>query len=250
MKRTRSVAMPQTLDNFVIKKPRVANSEPKEFKLKDGGVVRLYRSFLNTTDADELQNECTYDPNAPSYINWKQEYFKIGGKQIPFPRMSAFLGEHANTCYRYSGLTKVAVPWSSNIASLKERIDTVANQEFNVAIVNYYYDGQSHMGWHSDDQKDLLENGEIASLSLGATRTFKLRHKKYREASADDYDDYHLDIDLRHGDLLLMGGTLQKHWKHCVPKVPKKATVSAPRVNLTFRTIVGDALVVLKDETD
>ena len=212
------------------------------WELKDGGSVRLIRNFLTPSEANQLQKECTYDKEKPSYINWKQEYMRIGGKQIPFPRMSAFLGEKANTCYRYSGLTKVSVPWSSRIAALKKRIDQEADQEFNVAILNYYYDGNSHMGWHSDDQKDLLENGEIASLSLGASRTFRLRHKQYHQATTENKKDFHLDVELQHGDLLLMGGTLQKYWKHCVPKAPKKANCTDPRINITFRTVVGSAL--------
>jgi len=67
----------------------------------------------------------------------------------------------------------------------------------------------------------------ITSLSLGEERLFKLHHKKRKET---------LDIILGHGDLLVMAGALQHHWRHSVPKTRKPKT---PRINLTFRNILA-----------
>ena len=66
----------------------------------------------------------------------------------------------------------------------------------------------------------------IASLSLGATRRFLLRHNKTRET---------LSLELEDGSLLLMRGSLQHHWRHCLPKDP---ACSGSRINLTFRRIL------------
>ncbi|HTU63812.1 MAG TPA: alpha-ketoglutarate-dependent dioxygenase AlkB, partial [Polyangiales bacterium] len=93
-----------------------------------------------------------------------------------------------------------------------------------------YRDGSDSMGLHSDAERELGENPVIASLSLGATRRFQLRHRKRREGK--------LDIDLPSGSLLVMRGTTQHHYRHGVPKQPN---VLAPRINLTFRRIVHDA---------
>jgi alkylated DNA repair dioxygenase AlkB len=69
----------------------------------------------------------------------------------------------------------------------------------------------------------------IASLSLGATRRFQLRHRS--DASA------RLDLDLESGSLLVMRGTLQHHFRHAVPKRP---ALREPRINLTFRRVRQD----------
>jgi alkylated DNA repair dioxygenase AlkB len=86
------------------------------------------------------------------------------------------------------------------------------------------------MGCHADDEKELGSNPVIASLSLGDERMFKLHHKQRKQT---------LTINLGHGDLLVMAGTLQHHWLHSVPKTKK---LKAPRINLTFRKIVSSAL--------
>jgi alkylated DNA repair dioxygenase AlkB len=67
----------------------------------------------------------------------------------------------------------------------------------------------------------------IASVSLGATRRFKLRHRRLRDAAAT--------IELAHGDLLLMAGSTQHAYVHAVPKTARPV---GERVNLTFRLLV------------
>jgi alkylated DNA repair dioxygenase AlkB len=63
----------------------------------------------------------------------------------------------------------------------------------------------------------------IASLSLGATRTFRIRHIQTRETRS---------FALADGTLLIMGGSMQRFWKHAVPKTTRPV---GERVNLTFR---------------
>jgi len=83
------------------------------------------------------------------------------------------------------------------------------------------------MAWHSDGERDLKPNGAIASLTLGAERKFSFKHKKSSETRS---------LILEHGSLLVMKNETQTHWLHRLP--PTKA-ISTPRINLTFRTIVG-----------
>jgi len=83
------------------------------------------------------------------------------------------------------------------------------------------------MGWHSDDEKELGINPTIASLSIGETRRFDLKHKQNK--------DLNYKFELTSGSLLIMRGALQHHWVHQIP-VQKK--VKNPRINLTFRTII------------
>ena len=81
------------------------------------------------------------------------------------------------------------------------------------------------MGWHSDNEKELIKNGVIASISLGAERKFSFKHKKNKEK---------IDLILGNGSLLVMKEQIQNHWMHQLPKSKK---VREPRINLTFRTI-------------
>jgi alkylated DNA repair dioxygenase AlkB len=62
-------------------------------------------------------------------------------------------------------------------------------------------------------------------VNFGATRKFQLRHKKTKEK---------IEIELKHGSLLIMRGSLQHFWQHQVPKTKKMV---GKRINLTFRII-------------
>jgi alkylated DNA repair dioxygenase AlkB len=83
------------------------------------------------------------------------------------------------------------------------------------------------MGCHADDEKELGKNPLVASLSFGAQRVLRFRHAKL---------GLKFDVPLAHGDLLIMAGELQHHWKHELPKTRK---VDTPRINLTFRWILN-----------
>ena len=78
-----------------------------------------------------------------------------------------------------------------------------------------------------DDEKEIILNSSIASLSIGAERKFAFKHKKSAEL---------VNVFLEHGSLLVMKGETQTHWLHRLPPTTK---ISSPRINLTFRTIVG-----------
>lgn len=86
--------------------------------------------------------------------------------------------------------------------------------------------GSDSISWHSDDEKELGTNPTVASLSLGGERTFQIRHKTTKEKQS---------MVLNNGSLIVMGGTMQHHWQHCVPKTTKPI---AARINLTFRNIL------------
>lgn len=82
------------------------------------------------------------------------------------------------------------------------------------------------MGWHADDESELGREPVIASLSLGDTRVFRMRHKESKTL---------VEISLEHGSLLVMSGLMQQCWVHEIPKTKKPV---GQRINLTYRTIV------------
>ncbi len=121
-----------------------------------------------------------------------------------------------------------AKPWTKTLLQIKKSIEPIALTTFNSVLINYYRNGKDRVTWHSDDEKELGKNPVIASVSLGAERKFKLRHKKFKENQLKH------EVLLANGSLLVMSGTTQHHWLH---EVPRTAKPIGPRINLTFRVI-------------
>jgi alkylated DNA repair dioxygenase AlkB len=89
-----------------------------------------------------------------------------------------------------------------------------------------YRDGNDSVSWHSDNEEINGSEPTIASVSLGATRRFDLRHKESGET---------VRVDLEDGSLLVMSGLSQHCWAHQIAKTKAKV---GPRINLTFRRVV------------
>lgn len=157
-------------------------------------------------------------------IAWRHDEAVIFGKHIYTKRMVAWYGDKPFE-YTYSGIQKVALPWTDSLLELKTIVEKQASETFNSCLLNLYNDGSEGMAWHSDGEKDLKKNGAIASLTFGAERKFSFKHKESKEK---------IDLLLEHGSLLMMKDTTQTYWQHRLP--PTKKTQQA-RINLTFRTI-------------
>lgn len=156
-------------------------------------------------------------------INWKHDEVTLFGKNIITKRKTAWYGEPGLT-YTYSGNTKTALAFTSELIQLKSIAEAYSDTIFNSCLLNLYHDGTEGMGWHSDNEKEM--GSTIASLSLGAERkfVFKHRHTKHRE-----------EIYLNPGSLLVMMDETQQYWLHSLP-VSKR--VESIRINLTFRNVI------------
>jgi alkylated DNA repair dioxygenase AlkB len=121
------------------------------------------------------------------------------------------------------------LPWTPELQRIRQRVEELTAHRYNSVLLNLYRDGRDGMGWHADDEPELGREPVIASVSLGATRRFKLRHRRSRIAASA--------LDLAHGDLLLMAGQTQHEYAHAVPKTARPV---GERVNLTFRWIRPD----------
>lgn len=139
------------------------------------------------------------------------------------PRLIASYGD-AGVSYRYSGRDYEAEMWLAVLLELRERVQSVAGR-YNYCLCNLYRSGQDSMGWHADDEPELGET--IGSLSFGAERQFRIRHNLTREVRT---------FPAGHGTLIVMGGAMQRHWQHCIPKTKRPV---GERVNLTFREVRG-----------
>jgi len=158
-------------------------------------------------------------------IAWRQDNLSIGGRSIPIPRLQAWYGD-AEARYCYSGLKMQPLPWTSLLGEIKKRVEELSAESFNAVLLNLYRDGRDSVGWHADNEPELGANPVIASLSLGATRVFRLQHRKSKHLN------YKVELD--HASLLLMRGATQHYWRH---QLPKTARPVGERINLTFRFI-------------
>lgn len=183
------------------------------YPLADGGLVRFDPHFLSRDEADAcfaaLRNGCV----------WEQKPGLFGRMQ---PRLITSYGEPGLT-YRYSGVTNVARPWLPEMVQLRDRLEAVDGR-YNFCLLNLYRDGSDSMGWHADNEPEM--GPTIASLTLGATRRFRIRHNGSREIR---------EFALGHGALLIMSGTMQQYWQH---EVPKTRIAVGERINLTFREVI------------
>jgi alkylated DNA repair dioxygenase AlkB len=157
---------------------------------------------------------------------WRQEKVHVWGKWHDQPRMTAWYGDPGKS-YNYSGTVMSPLPWTSLLYMIKREIEELADFEFNSVLLNLYRNQNDRMGFHSDNEASLGPEPTIASLSFGATRTLKLKHKKRPELGI-------VKIPLTNGSLLLMKGKTQENWAH---GIDKEARPCGPRVNLTFRNI-------------
>lgn len=157
-------------------------------------------------------------------INWEQDEVVMFGKRIKTKRMMAWYGDHGIK-YRYSGVNRLSLPWFDELLQVKKKVELITGSKYNSCLLNRYQNGEEAMGYHADNESDLVQNGSIASLSLGAARKFVLKHNMTKEK---------VEIILHSGQLIEMKGEIQQFWKHALPKSKK---VSEPRINLTFRQI-------------
>jgi hypothetical protein len=154
----------------------------------------------------------------------------FGYKNIP--RKQCAYSNPPGMHYGFSGSRIKAHPESDLpiISEIRAIVETLATMDsgipttFNFVLVNFYRDGKDHIGWHNDNEGDMIQDSIIASLSLGASRDFDLRLIK-------DHQVKHRVI-LDDNTLLLMKPPTNSEWHHCVPQ---RLKLIRPRVNLTFR---------------
>lgn len=160
-----------------------------------------------------------------SNIKWKHDAINFYGKIIPLPRLTSWYGDQGKA-YTYSGIKSHPENWNEGLLYIKNEVERVANAKFNSVLLNWYRNGEDHLNWHADDEKELGNNPIIASVNFGETRDFIIRR--------NDDQSKKITIPLKHGTLIIMKGELQHFWQHSVPKRKK---IKGSRFNLTFRSI-------------
>lgn len=151
---------------------------------------------------------------------WQQDEVVMFGRRRILSRKMAWFGD---VPYGYAGSLKLPVAWDAEVLRVKTLVEAECGCSFNSCLLNRYADGGEGMGWHADNESTLVPGATIASVSFGAERLFRFKHRTTHEQ---------VELALQHGSLLLMEGETQSHWVHALPKSRR---IVAPRINLTFR---------------
>ena len=190
-----------------------------------GLALRWWPGWLGPQAATALQDRLGAE------VPWKQEAIRLFGRTHALPRLTCWMAD-PGCGYRYSGLRQRIEPWHPAVLELINQLELLCGCRFNAVLLNLYRDGRDAMGWHADDEPELDADAPIASLSLGASRSFRLRPKPGMPMPADA--GIGRTLELSHGDLLVMDPPTQRHWQHALPR---RLRVHQPRLNLTFRVV-------------
>lgn len=155
---------------------------------------------------------------------------KMFGKIIDTPRYQQNYGQE----YYYTGILHPANPIPHPyLSELMKWVCEHSGKSYKQMVINWYITGDHYIGPHSDSERGIVKNSSIYSITLGpkASREFVIQSKGRSEKWAKT-------MVLKHHDVLIMGGTMQQHYKHSVPKLKARGSShlgSGPRINITFR---------------
>ncbi|GAA5849050.1 hypothetical protein JCM5353_004144 [Sporobolomyces roseus] len=230
---------------------QVSNLDEHKLNFADGSVFYV-EDFVDSELAQSWHDELL------KIDGWYQPTLKMYGKEITQSRKIAAFATDPSLTVKYSGaLVDMKYDYPPLLRKIQDLVEAKLGMSFNHCMLNRYEDGQVYIGNHRDNR----ENRVIASLSLGAPRTFIMEHDKppssapastkkpvksrgktktqepCTETTESGEDDllYYKKWMLENGSLVVMQGTTQQHWKH---QIPKEAKVKNSRISLTFRQLV------------
>ena len=127
--------------------------------------------------------------------------------------------------YNYSQMSYPHQDFPNVLTTIIEKIGKTLTFTPNNCLINYYLDGKSKMGFHSDQTDILYEGTGVAIVSIGETRTLRFRNIADKSIIKN--------FDLPSGSLIYMTNAVQDKWQHAIPK----SDTDRGRMSLTFRKI-------------
>lgn len=145
-------------------------------------------------------------------LDWQQGTERIRGGDVLRPRLTAHLRAD-----EFVGALQV-------LRAVGEALSVRYGVLLDRVGVNLYRDGRDSVAWHGDRIARDHVTATIAIVSLGQARAFRTRPVEGGTGPGPGFR-------LGHGDLLVMGGSFQRTFKHAVPKV----AAAGPRISVTYR---------------
>jgi alkylated DNA repair dioxygenase AlkB len=150
-------------------------------------------------------------------VPWRAERRQMYDRVVDVPRLLSFYGED-------DPLPHPLVAEGRD--RLNEQYAGELGEPFRTSGLCFYRDGRDSVAWHGDRiGRGRSEDTMVAILSLGEARKLMLRPNGGGAGHT-------LAFALGHGDLLVMGGSCQRTWEHCVPK---SARPCGPRISVQYR---------------
>jgi len=201
---------------------------PQHARVIVPGAVIHVPAWLTGADADRLGAQVIQE----TYSRWVGQ-LKYGKRGRFFDRghtMSRF-GD-PNVTYSFKGKAKPMFPMTPSLTTLQQLVSAALGWVPNCVVVNSYEPG-SGLYPHRDSTyiPQLGVDPTIVAVSFGTTRTFQL-HPHDPVTNKYDRSKPVIDLELGHGDLLVMHGPCDSLFKHGIPEQPDRA---GSRVSLTFR---------------
>jgi alkylated DNA repair dioxygenase AlkB len=129
--------------------------------------------------------------------------------------------------YNYSGTVWPEVPLPDMLVPVSSGVAKAVGYQPNNCLANFYPDGGSTMGYHSDSVTELVASTGISIVSLGAPRAISFRRESNRS-------EVH-ELMLVNGSLLHMSAAMQSSWRHAILRSDE---TTGGRISLTFRSLV------------
>lgn len=184
-------------------------SQAVRTELGRGAWVDLVPNWLS--GVDDLFDDLT------TGVDWKAQDRQMYDSVVAVPRLTRMYGAQD--------------PWPHPLlrdvqGALSDGYRNDLPEGFATVGLCLYRDGQDSVAWHGDRiGRSRNEDTLVAIVSLGSARTLALRPRGGGTSTR---------IELAHGDLLVMGGSCQRTFDHCVPK---QRTAVGPRISLQYRPL-------------
>jgi alkylated DNA repair dioxygenase AlkB len=108
------------------------------------------------------------------------------------------------------------------IEDMRAALSAHYGEDFVYLTAALYRDGRDSVAMHGDTTARTMVSSLVATVSLGEPRKFVMKPTEPGEGQ---------HVMLGRGDLVVMGGSFQRTWRHGIPKVAH----AGPRIALMFR---------------
>src|SRR3954447_4250754 len=147
-------------------------------------------------------------------VPWRAERRRMYEHDVDVPRLLCFYDQDDELPHPL-----LAEAGSALSAHYRDEL----GEPFTTAGCCYYRDGRDSVAWHGDRiGRSRSADTMVAIVSFGDPRKLCLRPRGGGSSIA---------VEMGHGDLLVMGGSCQRTWEHCVPKVAP----AGPQISVQFR---------------
>ena len=148
-------------------------------------------------------------------IGWREDRRQMYEREVAVPRLLRWYGRDETLPHPL-------------LTDARTELDLFYGPELGEPFVGagmcLYRDGRDSVAWHGDRiGRGRSSDTMVAIVSFGSPRPLMLRPVGGGES---------VRFPLGHGDLVVMGGSCQRTWEHCIPKTAK---AEGPRVSVQFR---------------